>query len=143
MHSLLESLLLSYLLRFYQVLTFVVPWLVQKEAAKEAAREGHDVSLDTDTGAGAGAPVGNQRGNVGNQRSNMTGAGAEAGEYAPGEVIDRKYYTGIENRPQDQALGMTPVPTINFLVPWCLVLLVLGKWLNVTVQCGVAEGLDP
>ena len=80
---------------------------MQKEAAKEAAREGQDVSIDTDTGAGAGRPVANQGSNTGYTGGNSS---AGAGEYAPGEVIDRKYYTGVEERPQDQALGTTPAP---------------------------------
>ena len=112
---------------------------MQKEAAKEAAREGQDVSIDTDTGAGAGRPVGNQGSNTGyntNQGSNVSGANmsAGAGEYGPGEVIDRKYYTGVEARPQDQALGMTPAPAELF--PCCLVL--RKQVANVSLHHGVA-----
>lgn len=44
------------------------------------------------------------------ERSNGKGngvplTGVRGGDVKPGEIIDRKFYTGTENRPQEQALG--------------------------------------
>ena len=37
--------------------------------------------------------------------SGLSASGVRGLDVQPGEVIDRKYYTGTENRPQEQALG--------------------------------------
>jgi hypothetical protein len=89
-------------------------------AAQKAAREQHDVSINTREGVAHGHPTG----------AGVTGAGATQGvhghghththgsehnsgtvasgvrgvDVTPGAVIDRKYYTGTEDRPQEQAL---------------------------------------
>ena len=36
----------------------------------------------------------------------LSASGVRGLDVQPGEVIDRKYYTGTENRPQEQALGI-------------------------------------
>lgn len=79
-----------------------------KAAADKAAHENRDVTIQGASGTAAGRPTGTHTGTgTGTTTGTTTGTGVRGTtgtNVQPGEVIDRKYYTGFEDRPQEQAL---------------------------------------